>query len=128
MVREAEQYAQQDAAARSAAEERNAADTLAYGTEKALSEAGERISETDRQSVQSALTDLREALKGSDADAIRSARERLEQVWQPVASSLYTQAGAGAQYGPGAQGSATEAGPQGGNEDVVDAEFHAEEG
>jgi molecular chaperone DnaK len=129
MIREAENYAQQDAEARTAAEERNAADTLAYGTEKALAEAGDRISETDRASVQSALSELREALKSNDINRVRSARENLERVWQPVASSLYSQAGAGAgagSYGgPGAGGySGGEAGPQSGD-DVVDAEFRS---
>lgn len=126
MVKEAEQHAQQDAEARMAAEERNAADTLAYGTEKALSEGGDRISESDRSSVQNALNDLREALKGNDADRIKSARSNLEQVWEPVASALYSQAAAGTQsagYGPGPDGGETP--PS--NEDVVDAEFRSSE-
>src|SRR5579884_1015386 len=67
MVREAEQHAQQDAQAREAAEERNAADTLAYSTEKSLRDAADKISTTDQQSVQSALGQLREALKGNNA-------------------------------------------------------------
>jgi molecular chaperone DnaK len=125
MVKEAEQYAQQDAEARQAAEERNAADTLAYSTEKALREAGDRISATDRQSVESALSTLREALKGQDAGAIRRAREALEQAWAPVAQALYSHAGAGS----GAEG--TSSGPsepgasQPGSDDVVDAEFRS---
>jgi molecular chaperone DnaK len=125
MVREAEQHAQEDAAARAAAEERNAADTLAYGTEKALSEAGDRISESDRSSVQSALNELRDALKGNNADQIRSAREHLEQVWQPVASSLYSQAGAQQEAaGAGYTGSG-DSGSSAGSDDVVDAEFRS---
>lgn len=130
MVREAEQHAQADAEARAAAEERNAADTLAYSTEKTLKEAGDRLSETDKQNVQNAVNALRDALKGNNADQIRSAREHLEQVWGPVASSLYSQAGAGAEqqggtgatYGPGPEGETGQ--PGAGNEDVVDAEFH----
>jgi molecular chaperone DnaK len=127
MVREAEQYAQQDAEARQAAEERNAADTLAYSTEKALRDAGERISATDRESVESALSTLREALKGQDAAAIRSAREALEQAWAPVAQSLYSHAGAGSQAGPEGTpyGTGQPGDSQPGNDDVVDAEFHS---
>jgi molecular chaperone DnaK len=125
MVREAEEHAQQDAEARTAAEERNAADTLAYSTEKTLREAGDRLSESDRQSVESALNQLREALKGSDLNAISSARSNLEQVWQPVASSLYSQAQAGptddgATYSGAEQSSAGAA-----DDDVVDAEFRS---
>jgi molecular chaperone DnaK len=122
MVREAEQYAQQDADARQAAEERNTADTLAYSTEKAIRDAGDKISETDKQSVQSALDELRGALKGNDVNAIRGARERLEQAWAPVASAMYSQAGAAA-GGPG--GGSPEAGAATGGDDVVDAEFHS---
>jgi molecular chaperone DnaK len=124
MVREAEQHADEDAQARTTAEERNAADTLAYGTDKALAEAGDRISDSDRQSVQAALTSLREALKSNDSSAIRSARENLEQVWQPVASSLYSQAGA-SQQGPGPDGPGPDAGSSAAGDDVVDAEFRS---
>jgi molecular chaperone DnaK len=127
MVREAEQHAQEDAEARVAAEERNAADTLAYGTEKALSEAGDRISESDRSSVQSALNELRDALKGNNADQIRSAREHLEQVWQPVASSLYSQAGAQQEAAGAGYTGAGDSGSSAGSDDVVDAEFRSSE-
>jgi len=123
MVREAEQHAERDAQARQQAEERNAADTLAYSTEKTLREAGERLSETDRQGVQAALAELREALKGNDASRIKGAREHLEQVWAPVAQSLYSQASAGSDgtgHGPTGTGSGSA-----GGDDVVDAEFHS---
>jgi molecular chaperone DnaK len=102
------------------------ADTLAYSTEKTLRESGERISDTDKESVQNALNRLREALKGSDMNEIRSAREALEQVWQPIAANLYSQAGAGAgQDGssPGEPG----AGAGSAGDDVVDAEFRSSE-
>jgi molecular chaperone DnaK len=125
MVREAEQHAQQDAEARQQAEERNAADTLAYSTEKTIREAGDKISETDKQSVQSALNELREALKGNDISRIRSAREALEAAWQPVASSLYSHAGAGAATGEGSGYSAGTSDMGGQGDDVVDAEFHS---
>jgi len=124
MVQESEKFAQQDAEARQAAEERNQADMLVYSTEKTLSESGDRISETDRQSVQEAMTGLREALKGDDGSAIRSAREHLEQVWAPVAQSLYSQAQAGATAGATGQ-SSDETGAAAGHDDVVDAEFRS---
>jgi len=127
MVREAEQNAQQDADARAAAEERNTADTLAYSTEKTLKDAGDKISETDRQSVERALSELRDALKGNDAGAIRSARESLEQAWGPVASSLYRQSAAGADEQTAAGAAAGgETRPNSGD-DVVDAEFRSTE-
>ncbi|HZS94671.1 MAG TPA: molecular chaperone DnaK [Chloroflexota bacterium] len=123
MVKEAEQNAQQDSEARAAAEERNAADTLAYSTEKALNEAGDRISESDKSAVQDALTSLREALKSNDVNQIRSAREHLEQVWQPVASGLYSQAAQQAEQGEAAAGAGGASGQGPAEDDVVDAEF-----
>jgi len=117
MVREAEQHAREDSEARQAAEERNAADTLAYSTEKTIKEAGERLSETDRQSVQTAVNELHDALKENNINQIHSARERLEQVWQPAASSLYHQAGTEAQR--------EQTGAQPADDDVIDAEFEA---
>jgi molecular chaperone DnaK len=124
MVKEAEQNAQADADARAAAEERNTADTLAYSTEKTLRESGDRISETDRTTVQNALDELRNALKGNNADQIRSARERLEQAWAPVAQGLYSQAGA-EQEPAGAASGAAAGGTPSSDDDVVDAEFRS---
>jgi molecular chaperone DnaK len=126
MVKEAEQNAQSDADARAAAEERNAADTLAYSTEKTLRESGERISETDRTTVQNALNELKDALKGNNADQIRSARERLEQAWAPVAQGLYSQPGA-EQEPAGAASGATTGTTTPPDDDVVDAEFRSSE-
>jgi molecular chaperone DnaK len=125
MVKEAESNAQQDAEARSAAEERNAADTLAYSTEKTLRESGERISETDKQTVQNALNELKEALKGNDMSRIRSAREQLESAWQPVASSLYTQPEAESGAGPTGTAPGSDGSGQASSDDVVDAEFRS---
>jgi molecular chaperone DnaK len=127
MVKEAESHAQQDAEARAAAEERNAADTLAYSTEKTLRESGERISDTDKQSVQTALDELKESLKGNDMNRIRTAREQLEQAWQPVASSLYSQPEAGAGAGPTGAEPGSDGSGQTSSEDVVDAEFRSSE-
>jgi molecular chaperone DnaK len=128
MVKEAEEYAQRDAEARELAEERNAADTLAYSTEKTLKDSGDRISESDKQSVQSALDKLRDALKGGDRNEITQARLELEQAWQPVAASLYSQSGpdggAGATAGAGT-GAPQGSGSDNDSDDVVDAEFRS---
>jgi molecular chaperone DnaK len=124
MVREAEQNAQADAEARATAEERNTADTLAYSTEKTLRESGDKISDTDRQLVQTALDELKAALKGNDAGAIRSARERLEGAWGPVAQSLYSQASAETEAA-GATSGSTAGGTSSSDDDVVDAEFRS---
>ncbi|HEX6507098.1 MAG TPA: molecular chaperone DnaK, partial [Chloroflexota bacterium] len=68
--------------------------------------------------------ELRDALKGNNVDQIRSARERLEQAWAPLASSLYSQAGAGQETAGAASGS-TETGTRPPDDDVVDAEFRS---
>ncbi|MGH2447814.1 MAG: molecular chaperone DnaK [Chloroflexota bacterium] len=127
MVKEAEQHAQEDSEARTAAEQRNAADTLAYSTEKTLSEAGDRISETDKSSVQTALNQLRDALKGNDAGQIQSSRENLEKVWEPIAASLYSEAAAAAGQSGGQGPEAGQGGGPANADDVVEAEVTSEE-
>src|SRR5579872_2576752 len=123
MVRDASQFAQQDAEARAAAEERNTADTVAYTTEKALAESGDRISDTDRNAVRSALDELRDAIKGDDTNRIRAARERLEEVWRPVASAMYSQPESTGTPEPAAAGAGSAS--SGPGDDVVDAEFRS---
>jgi molecular chaperone DnaK len=126
MVREAEQYAEDDRRRREAAEAKNRADQLVYQTEKSLKDYGDRISDEDRGTVEQALADLKEKLTGDDTVAITSATEALQQASYKLAEAVYAQA----QPGPGqAQAGSTaeagqEAGPaQGESDDVVDAEI-----
>ncbi|MGH2707790.1 MAG: molecular chaperone DnaK, partial [Actinomycetota bacterium] len=79
MVKEAESFAEEDRRRREVAEARNMADNLAYQTEKSLKEHGSKLSEADRSAIESALSEVKEALKGEDADRIRSASEALGQ-------------------------------------------------
>jgi molecular chaperone DnaK len=126
MVREAEQYAEEDRRRREAAEAKNRADQLVYQTEKSLKDYGDRISDEDRGTVERALADLKEKLTGDDTVAITSATEALQQASYKLAEAVYAQA---QQPGPGqAQASsAAEAGPEAGQQqgesDVVDAEI-----
>jgi len=123
MVREAEQYAEEDRRRREAAEAKNRAEQLVYQTEKSLKDYGDRISDEDRASVESALTNLKEKLAGDDAVAITSATEALQQASYKLAEAVYAQA----QPGPGqAQAGTTTTADQGttqGDGDVVDAEI-----
>ncbi len=125
MVREAEQYAEEDRRRREAAEAKNRAEQLVYQTEKSLKDYGDKISDTDRASVESALATLKEKLAGDDTVAITSATEALQQASYKLAEAVYAQA----QPGPGAtQSGATTTGGEPGsgaaNEgDVVDAEI-----
>jgi molecular chaperone DnaK len=121
MMREAEQFADEDAKRRVEAEARNQADNLVYQTEKLLSENADKIPQGDRDDVQKALDEVKEALKGTDISAITAASERLAQSAQKVGQAMYTAqqeaaAAAGGVGTPGAEG------PTAGSDDVVDAE------
>jgi molecular chaperone DnaK len=123
MVHEAEQYAEDDRRRREAAEAKNRAEQLVYQTEKSLKDYGDKISDEDRSSVESALTNLKEKLAGDDTVAITSATEALQQASYKLAEAVYAQA----QPGPGqAQAGTTTTADQGttqGDGDVVDAEI-----
>jgi molecular chaperone DnaK len=123
MVREAEQYAEEDRRRREAAEAKNRAEQLVYQTEKSLKDYGDKISDEDRSTVESALTNLKEKLAGDDTVAITSATEALQQASYKLAEAVYAQA----QSGPGqAQAGPTTTADQGatqGDGDVVDAEI-----
>ena len=122
MVREAEQYAEEDRRRREAAEAKNRAEQLVYQTEKSLKDYGDKISDEDRSSVESALTNLKEKLAGDDTVAITSATEALQQASYKLAEAVYAQA----QSGPGQAQAGTTTTDQGttqGDGDVVDAEI-----
>ena len=126
MVREAEQYAEEDRRRREAAEAKNRAEQLVYQTEKSLKDYGDKISDEDRSSVESALTNLKEKLAGDDTVAITSATEALQQASYKLAEAVYAQAQS--QPGPGqAQPGSTTTTDQGtttqADGDVVDAEI-----
>jgi molecular chaperone DnaK len=123
MVREAEQYAEEDRRRREAAEAKNRAEQLVYQTEKSLKDYGDKISDEDRGSVETALNNLKEKLAGDDTVAITSATETLQQASYKLAEAVYAQA----QQSPGqAQAGPTTTADQGttqGDGDVVDAEI-----
>jgi molecular chaperone DnaK len=123
MVHEAEQYAEEDRRRREAAEAKNRAEQLVYQTEKSLKDYGDKISDEDRATVETALNNLKEKLAGDDTVAITSATEALQQASYKLAEAVYAQA----QPGPGqAQAGTTTTADQGttqGDGDVVDAEI-----
>jgi molecular chaperone DnaK len=125
MVREAEQYAEDDRRRREAAEAKNRADQLVYQTEKSLKDYGDKISDEDRSTVERALADLKEKLAGDDTVAITSATEALQQASYKLAEAVYAQARPApdqAQAGTTAE-AGQEPGPAQGESDVVDAEI-----
>jgi molecular chaperone DnaK len=128
MVRDAEQYAEQDRQRREEAEVRNRADTLVYSTEKFLADNADKVPAEVRPEVESAIADLKKALEGSDTAAIREASEKAAQASQKMGTAIYAQAQAAQQAGAqdGAAGGEQAAGSAQG-EDVVDAEIVDEE-
>ncbi|MGW0700264.1 Hsp70 family protein, partial [Streptomyces sp. NPDC002867] len=123
MMRDAEQHADEDRRRKEAAETRNQAESLVYQTEKLLTDNRDKIPEDVRSETEAALGEVKEALKGEDTTAIRSATEKATAAAQRIGSALYAQAqsdgGGGGTAGGGASG--TKAGPD--EEDVVDAEI-----
>jgi molecular chaperone DnaK len=119
MVKDAEAHADEDKKRKALVEARNHGEALIHATEKALSEHGAKVGETERRAIENAMADLREAVKGDDADAIRAKTNALAQASMKLGEAMYSQAQGGAGAPPGA-----DAPQQGGaKEDVVDAEF-----
>jgi molecular chaperone DnaK len=128
MMRDAEAHADEDRKRREEAEVRNNADTLVYQTEKLLKEQGEKATPEDKTAMEDALKSVKEALGGTDVDAIKRAHEALISASQNFASRLYQQAAAQAQGGGaggtgGASGDGSQADGGAAEEEVADAEI-----
>ncbi|MFC0037383.1 molecular chaperone DnaK [Actinomadura rayongensis] len=117
MVREAEQYAEEDRRRKEEAEARNQADTLAYSTEKFLKDNEDKVAGDLKTEVEAAIAEVKQALDGTDVDAIKTATDKLGQVSQKMGAALYAQNPEGAQAADG--GPTAE--PQ--DDEVVDAEI-----
>jgi molecular chaperone DnaK len=121
MVKDAEAHAEEDRQRREEAELRNQADSLVYNTEKMLKDQGEKASESEKAEIERAVQDLKEALAGSDIEAIKSRHEALIRSSQAFATKLYQDASQQAASGAGADGAGS-AGSAGGD-DIADAEI-----
>jgi molecular chaperone DnaK len=139
MRKDAEAHAEDDKKRREEVEVRNEADNAVYRSEKMLKDSGDKLASADKTKIEAAMNAAREALKGSDTAAIKSASEKLNEAWQVASAELYKQAqaqqgpaggaGAGTQSGPGpgaGRGGAGEpSGSAGGSKDegpIIDAE------
>lgn len=126
MMREAEQYADEDSKRRESAETRNQAEQLVYTTEKFLTDNEDKVPADTKTEVETAVADLKEKLKGEDTAAIREASETVAATSQKLGQALYADAqqaqAAGAEGGPQADAGAG-AGKAEGDDDVVDAEI-----
>ena len=133
-VKEAEAFAAEDAKKKEEVDARNQADQLCFSVEKSLNELGEQVSADEKSAVQAKVDALKEALKGTDVEAIKARQKELEEVFQPIATRIYQQAqqAAGAQGfdpnnmgGMGNMGGNNNGGSSdnNGGDDVIDAQF-----
>ena len=119
-VKEAEQYAAEDAKVKEKVEVRNQADQMVYQAEKTLSEVGDKLPESEKAAIQAGIDKLKETLKGEDTDAIKAATEELTQAFYKMSEKLYQQQ-APQGDAAGAQQPGADAGAQGGQ--YYDADY-----
>ena len=122
MVDDAKDHAEEDHRRREEAETRNRADEVVYSTEKSLRELGDKVDADEKAKIESALDEVKEALKGSDVQKIKATMENLVQASHKLAEAVYAQASAEAGGGAPAGGvPGEEAGPD--EEEVIDADY-----
>ena len=90
-VKEAEQYAAEDAKIKEKVEVRNQADQMVYQAEKTLNEVGDKVPESEKAPIKTGVEKLKETLKGEDTDAIKAATEELTQLFYKMSEKLYQQ-------------------------------------
>jgi molecular chaperone DnaK len=111
MVKDAEANAAEDKKRREAVDAKNHADALVHSTEKALAEHGSKVAESERRAIEDAVSDLKEALKGDDAEAIKAKTNALAQASMKLGEAMYKQQ------------AESDAAKDAAKDDVVDAEF-----
>ena len=132
-VKEAEAFAAEDAKKKEEVDARNQADQLCFSVEKSLNDLGDQVSADEKSAVQTKIDALKDALKGTDVEAIKARQKELEEVFQPIATRIYQQAqqAAGAQgFDPNNMGGMGNMGgnnggssDNNGGDDVIDAQF-----
>ena len=121
-MREAEQYAAEDAKRKEEVDVRNSGDQMVYQTEKFLEDMKDKIDASDKSAIEAELGKLKSALSGSDSAAIKAATESLTQVFYRVSEKLYQQPGA-QQGAPGGQGPGGAAPGGDGGQQYYDADY-----
>lgn len=125
-IKEAEKYAAEDKKRKEEVDVRNNADSLVYQSEKSLKDLGDKISADDKSKIENGVNKVKDALKGTDIEAIKKATEELQQAFYEISSKIYQQTGA--QGAPGADPNAAGFGgqqgqPGGADDNVVDADY-----
>jgi molecular chaperone DnaK len=124
MVKEAEAHAAEDKRERERADARNEADSLIYTTEKSLKDYGDKVSATDKAAIEAAVSELKKAIEGNDAEDMKRKTEALKQAFYKVSEEIYKAAGAqagsqnNAGAGPQSDSSESSGGSSGKAEDV----------
>ncbi len=126
-VRDAEQFAAEDAQRKDEVDTRNQADQMVYQTEKTVEDLGSKLDAGDKSTLDAAINRVKDSLKGTDVAAIKAATEDLSKAFYPISEKLYSQAGG--QAGPD-MGGAGFTGDMGGSSDpnVVDADYTVVDG
>ena len=124
MIKEAELHEAADAEKRKAIDIRNQGDSLAFQTEKLLSELGDKIDDGEKSDIEAAVKVLKDAVEADDTEAIEAAIETVTQKSHALAEKLYAAGPAGAPTGEGGVPGGPDMGPPGGgDDDVIDADF-----
>ena len=128
MMKDAESHAEDDRKRREEIETRNRADQAVYGAEKTMRDMGDKLGASDKAALESAITELKNAVSSNDTAAMNRAMEQLTQAQHKAAEALYKQAGPAAAGGPEPSGADAGAGPGRAAEgDVIDAEVVEDE-
>jgi molecular chaperone DnaK len=123
MVKDAEAHAADDKKRKELAEAKNHGDAMVHATDKALSEHGSKVGETERRAIEDAMAGLKEALKGDDVEDIKAKTQTLAQASMKLGEAMYQAQQGGGEGGPDAPGGDAGGAPGEKKEDVVDAEF-----
>ena len=123
MVKEAEQYAEEDAKRREAVETRNQAEQLVYTTEKFLADNDEKLPEDVKTEVQGDVDALKTALQGEDDAAVKTAFDKLSESQTKLGEAIYAAGAADAEAAAASGETGEPAAEQPGEDDIVDAEI-----
>jgi molecular chaperone DnaK len=123
MMEEADRFKDEDKKKREVVEARNIADAMIHSTEKSMKDLGDKVSAGDKSRVEAAISELREALKSEDVEAIKAKTNALTQASMKLGEALYGAQQPGGAGGPDAGAGGGEQKKSGGGENVVDADF-----
>ncbi len=122
-VKESEQFAEEDKKRREETDLRNNADQMVYQSEKTISDMGDKLDANDKTELQQKIDALKEALKGTDVEAIKTKQEDLQRKFYDVSAKVYQAAQAAQAAQQGQPNDAQQSGSQPNNDNVVDADY-----